>query len=126
LVKDVLKRVKNREDVEKIGGSILTKLRNTNKKNRTLRGVFESDPSQFPRYTDIVKKPMYYAKIAQKLKSGQYRQLATLYNDVGQIFTSAMFFNVEDSVVYIFARDMLAGGLAKKVQAILEKPFWRS
>jgi len=121
-IKVVLRKVKKQDVIQKVGSAILAKMRKLNRMNRPLNGVFEADPSSLPGYIDVIKKPMYYAKISEKLKSKSYRSLETFYNDINLIFANAMAYNQDDTPVYKYSLKMCTeGGVAKAVEEVLQK-----
>ncbi|GMI02375.1 hypothetical protein TrVE_jg14458 [Triparma verrucosa] len=103
-----LERVNSKRDIESVGKKILTKFRQR-RCDRSLKKIFEDDPSMYPDYANVIKpnKPMWYDKISKKLSANKYKTLKLLKNDFELIFTNAMRYNVEGTPVYELATELM-------------------
>lgn len=69
-----------------------------------------------PTYFDIIKEPMDFGTINQKLKNGKYEVLAQFERDVHLVFANALLFNEPDSDI---------GYWAKKLRGLFERRLVR-
>lgn len=73
---------------------------------------FVDDPANtvvdFDRYKSIVHHPICLGDVRERLKSGVYRWRHEWESDMRRVFTNAMQFNTEDSIVHGLARQLLA------------------
>ncbi|KAJ0255939.1 hypothetical protein HA466_0089760 [Hirschfeldia incana] len=77
-------------------------------------GVYSDpvDPEELPDYHEIIKNPMDFTTLREKLDAGAYASLEQFEQDVFLICTNAMEYNSADTVYHRQARAMLE--LAKK------------
>ncbi|CAH8370907.1 unnamed protein product [Eruca vesicaria subsp. sativa] len=77
-------------------------------------GVYSDpvDPEELPDYHEIIKNPMDFTTLREKLEAGAYSTLEQFEEDVFLICTNAMEYNSADTVYHRQARAMLE--LAKK------------
>ncbi|WZZ69238.1 bromodomain-containing protein 9 [Brassica napus] len=77
-------------------------------------GVYSDpvDPEELPDYHEIIKNPMDFTTLREKLEAGAYATLEQFEEDVFLICTNAMEYNSSDTIYHRQARAMLE--LAKK------------
>lgn len=64
--------------------------------------VFRQEvPRDIPGYYDIIKKPMWLDKIKRNIP--KYRDLRAFKQDMEQVFINARLYNLDDSLIYIYA-----------------------
>lgn len=61
-----------------------------------------------PTYFDIVKKPMDFGTIRNKLESNKYASADQLLKDAKQVFINCYLFNIPDDIVYTMGRELQA------------------
>ncbi|OHT07427.1 Bromodomain containing protein [Tritrichomonas foetus] len=59
-----------------------------------------------PDYFQIVKRPMDLTTIRKKLNSNDYRSIDLWVADVNQVWTNAMLYNNEGTLIYVIAQEM--------------------
>ncbi|XP_019438109.1 PREDICTED: uncharacterized protein LOC109344002 isoform X2 [Lupinus angustifolius] len=64
------------------------------------------DPEELPDYHDIIKNPMDFGTVRNKLDGGLYANLETFENDVFLICSNAMQYNSPDTIYHRQARAM--------------------
>uniref|UniRef100_A0A3B4BCU2 Bromo domain-containing protein n=1 Tax=Periophthalmus magnuspinnatus TaxID=409849 RepID=A0A3B4BCU2_9GOBI len=69
---------------------------------RQLSEVFIQLPSrkELPEYYELIRKPVDFRKIKERIKSHRYRTLGDLERDVMLLFQNAQTFNLEGSLIY--------------------------
>ncbi|KAI9312583.1 hypothetical protein BX666DRAFT_1984486 [Dichotomocladium elegans] len=61
---------------------------------------------QVPTYFDVIKHPMDFGTIRQKLDRGDYKDTSQLLKDAQQVFINCFTFNLPDDIVYQMGRDL--------------------
>uniref|UniRef100_A0AAZ3NV34 Transcription activator BRG1 n=1 Tax=Oncorhynchus tshawytscha TaxID=74940 RepID=A0AAZ3NV34_ONCTS len=69
---------------------------------RQLSEVFIQLPSrkELPEYYELIRKPVDFRKIKERIRSHRYRSLGDLERDVMLLFQNAQTFNLEGSLIY--------------------------
>ncbi|CAL8273596.1 unnamed protein product [Gadus morhua 'NCC'] len=69
---------------------------------RQLSEVFIQLPSrkELPEYYELIRRPVDFRKIKEKIRGHRYRSLADLERDVMLLFQNAQTFNLEGSLIY--------------------------
>ncbi|GAA99160.1 uncharacterized protein L969DRAFT_88258 [Mixia osmundae IAM 14324] len=94
------------ENVKTRGLKILDALDNFQDDGILISEIFRQLPSKadYPDYYAIIKKPLSYAEIRSKLKSGGYTALAAVYGDLHQCYCNAKRYNQKESDVWFAAQ----------------------
>lgn len=69
---------------------------------RQLSDVFVQLPSrkELPEYYELIRKPVDFKRITEKIRGHKYRSMADLERDVMLVFENAQIYNLEGSVIY--------------------------
>lgn len=59
--------------------------------------VFITDPRHIKDYISVIRKPMWFGRIAEKLQEKQYQVVGEFVSDVRLIFTNCASFNRDNS-----------------------------
>ncbi|KAK4439784.1 Bromodomain-containing protein 9 [Sesamum alatum] len=75
---------------------------------KDIYGVYAEpvDPEELPDYHDVVKHPMDFATVRNKLRNGSYATLEQLESDVFLICSNAMQYNAPDTIYHKQARSI--------------------
>lgn len=57
-------------------------------------------PQEYPEYYEVIKKPIDFNKISQKIQQGTYESMEAMLIDVTHMFDNAMMFNESESILY--------------------------
>ncbi|KAM1054269.1 hypothetical protein PS2_001631 [Malus domestica] len=79
------------------------------------------NPQEVKGYNDIIKEPMDFGTISEKLSGGSYRTLEEFQHDVFLVFSNAMSYNAPSSIFNRKACDMK--NLAVELFEALEKDY---
>ncbi|KAK3025557.1 hypothetical protein RJ639_041035 [Escallonia herrerae] len=92
---------------------------------KDIYGVYAEpvDPEELPDYHEVIKHPMDFATVRNKLASGRYSTLAQLESDVFLICSNAMQYNAPDTVYYKQASSIqeLAKRKFQKLRIVVER-----
>ncbi|GAA6059724.1 hypothetical protein JCM10212_000252 [Sporobolomyces blumeae] len=64
------------------------------------------DPNTYPEYYDMIKKPVSFAEVKDKLESLSYTCLLDAKTDMNQIFVNAKRFNAPGSAIFLDAKKL--------------------
>ncbi len=89
-----------------------------NDADQTLIDPFVRLPSKriYPDYYEEIKQPISFNVIKSKLNKRLYTSLNDLNRDFNLLFTNAMQYNVEDSVIYNNAKQLMQAFIEKSAQ----------
>ncbi|XP_031114666.1 bromodomain-containing protein 9 [Ipomoea triloba] len=75
---------------------------------KDIYGVYAEpvDPEELPDYHDVIKHPMDFATVRNKLRNGSYARLELFESDVLLICSNAMQYNAPDTIYYKQARSI--------------------
>ncbi|KAL5734547.1 hypothetical protein ACOSP7_032408 [Xanthoceras sorbifolium] len=71
-------------------------------KRKDYYGIFAKpvDPNEVDQYYDVIKEPMDFSTIANKIDRGSYKTLNDFERDIYLVFSNALYFNAPDTIYH--------------------------
>jgi hypothetical protein len=68
------------------------------------------DPEYAPGYLEVIKKPMDFSTMAQKISSDEYKDIQQFQSDFELMCQNAMLYNKKDTIFYKWGKKLLKVG----------------